>query len=83
MPSPLSPLVLQHPDEHRPERPVLFAVDQEFAEGPSPGVASVASDRVGPLEGGEAEDVEESARAAGGRASTRWRRAVSISSKVM
>ena len=22
----------QHPDEHRPERPILLAVDQEFAE---------------------------------------------------
>jgi hypothetical protein len=23
----------QHPDEHRPERPILLAVDQEFGEG--------------------------------------------------
>ena len=30
MPSPLSPLVLpQHPDEHRPEHPILLAVDQD------------------------------------------------------
>lgn len=25
----------QHPDEHRPERPILLAVDQEFGEGPA------------------------------------------------
>ena len=25
--------VPQHPDEHRPQRPILLAVDQEFAEG--------------------------------------------------
>jgi len=25
----------QHPDQHRPERPILPAVDQEFAKGPS------------------------------------------------
>ena len=25
----------QHADEHRPERPILLAVDQEFGEGPS------------------------------------------------
>jgi hypothetical protein len=24
----------QHPDEHRPERPVLLAVDQEFGDCP-------------------------------------------------
>jgi|SRR4249920_2019629 len=31
MPSPLPPLVLpQHPDQHRPERPVLLAVDQQL-----------------------------------------------------
>ena len=31
MPSPLSALGLpQHPDEHRPERPVLLAVDQQL-----------------------------------------------------
>jgi hypothetical protein len=30
----LSALVLsQHPDEHRPKRPILLAVDQEFGEG--------------------------------------------------
>jgi hypothetical protein len=23
----------QHPDEHRPQRPVLLAVDQEFGKG--------------------------------------------------
>jgi hypothetical protein len=25
--------ISQHPDQHRPERPVLLAVDQQFGEG--------------------------------------------------
>jgi hypothetical protein len=32
----VSPLSLsQHPDEHRPKRPILLAVDHEFGEGAS------------------------------------------------
>jgi hypothetical protein len=27
----------QHPDQHRPERPILLAVDQQFGEGPAAG----------------------------------------------
>jgi len=37
----------QHPDQHRPERPVLLAVDQEFGEGAGLGVAVVEADRIG------------------------------------
>jgi hypothetical protein len=56
-----SPLGLpQHPDEHRSERPVLLAVDQELGEGPTLWVAPELSDPVGPVEVGEHEDVEAS-----------------------
>ena len=58
MPSPLSALVLpQHPDQHRPERPVLLAVDQQLGECPALGIAPEISYPVGPLEVGEHEDV--------------------------
>jgi len=49
----------QHPDEHRPERPVLLAVDQEFGEGAGGVVPSIGADRVRSIKVGEAEDVEE------------------------
>jgi hypothetical protein len=49
----------QHPDEHRPERPVLLAVDQELGEGPALWVSPELSDPIGPLEVGEHEDVEQ------------------------
>jgi hypothetical protein len=49
----------QHPDEHRPERPVLLAVDQELGEGTALWVAPELSDPVCPLEVGEHEDMEE------------------------
>ena len=29
------PVLKQHADQHRPERPVLLAVDQQFSEGPA------------------------------------------------
>ena len=48
----------QHPDEHRPERPVLLAVDQELGERPRLGVPVELTDPVGPLEVGEHQDVE-------------------------
>jgi hypothetical protein len=60
MPSPLSSLVLaQHADEHRPKRPILLAVDQEFGEGATLRVAPELSDPVGSLEVGQHEDVEQ------------------------
>jgi hypothetical protein len=50
---PASPLGLpQHPDEHRPERPVvLLAVDEEFGEGAALRVVELAY-RAGTLEAG-------------------------------
>ena len=45
-------------DQHRPERPVLLAVDEEFAEDPGLGVPPVGADRVGPVEVGEHQDAE-------------------------
>jgi hypothetical protein len=49
----------KHADEHRPECPVLLAVDQELGEGAALWVAPELSDPVGSLEVGEHEDVEE------------------------
>jgi hypothetical protein len=61
----LSALVLhQHPDEHRPQHPVLLAVDQELGEGATLRVASELADPVRSLEVREHEDVDSSARAA-------------------
>jgi hypothetical protein len=49
----------QHADEHRPKDSVLLAVDQELGEGPCLGVPSAAPDRVGAVEVGQHEDVEQ------------------------
>jgi hypothetical protein len=49
----------QHADQHRPKRPVLFAVDQELGEGAAFRVAPELSDPVGTLEVREHQDVEE------------------------
>ena len=49
----------QHADEHRSKHPVLLAVDQELGEGPRRGVPPVRADRIGPLEVGERQDVEQ------------------------
>jgi len=48
----------QHPDEHRSERPVLLAVDQQLGEGAALRVASELSDPVGSLEVGQHQHVE-------------------------
>jgi hypothetical protein len=53
----LAPLP-QHPDQHRSERPVLLAVDQQLSEGPALRVAPELSDPVGSLQVREHEDVE-------------------------
>ena len=37
----------QHSDQHRPERPVLLAVDQEFGEGTALRVAPELADPIG------------------------------------
>jgi catechol 2,3-dioxygenase-like lactoylglutathione lyase family enzyme len=49
----------QHADEHRPEDPVLFAVDQKLCEDAALRVALELSDPVGPVDVGKHQDVEE------------------------
>jgi hypothetical protein len=49
----------QHPDQHRSERPVLLAVDQELSEGARLRVPPELADPVGSLEVGEHQDVEQ------------------------
>jgi hypothetical protein len=44
----------QHPDEHRPERPVLLPLDQELGEGAAPRIAPELADPLGALEVPEA-----------------------------
>src|SRR5215207_2747308 len=70
----------QHPDEHRPERPVLLAVDQQLGEGARLGVPPELADPVGAVEVGEHEDVEELGAGAGPRALRRARSRRSSSS---
>jgi hypothetical protein len=40
----------EHPDQHRPKRPVLLAVDQQLGEGAALRIAPELVDPVGPLE---------------------------------
>jgi hypothetical protein len=49
----------QHPDEHRPQCPVLLTVDQQFGEGAALRVAPELSDSIGSLEVGERQDAEQ------------------------
>jgi hypothetical protein len=49
----------QHPDQHRPKRPILLAVDQQLGEGAALWVAPELSDPVGSIEVREHEDVEQ------------------------
>jgi len=57
--SPLSPFLLaQHPYEHRPQDPVLLAVDQEFGEGATLWVAPELADPVGAVEVWEVKEVK-------------------------
>jgi hypothetical protein len=55
---PLALSLPQHPDEHRSERPVLLAVDQQLGERPRLGVPVELADAVGPLEVGKHQDAE-------------------------
>jgi hypothetical protein len=48
-----------HPDDHRPNCPVLLAVDQELGEGAALRVAPELSDPIGALEVAEHQDVEQ------------------------
>jgi hypothetical protein len=47
----------QHADQHRPEHPILLAVDQQLGEGAGWG-SPVRADRIRPVEVGEHQDVE-------------------------
>jgi len=49
----------QHPDEHRPERPILLAVDQQLGEGAALWVAPELADPLGALEVGKHQDVKQ------------------------
>lgn len=55
----------QHPDEHRPERPVFLAVDQELGERPRLWVPPELSDPVGAIEVGSIRTWSSSALGAG------------------
>jgi hypothetical protein len=46
-------------EEHRPQRPILLAVDQKLGEGAALRVAPELADPIGPFEVGEHEDVEQ------------------------
>jgi hypothetical protein len=58
---------------HRPERPVLLAVDQEFAEGQRLGFGPVGPDRTARSKSGSIRTRRNSARGAGPRPSRRER----------
>src|SRR6266511_5055420 len=49
----------QHPNQHRPERPILLAIDQELGEGAALWVAPELADPIGALEVREHQDVEQ------------------------
>jgi hypothetical protein len=73
-----SPLRLpQHANQHRPERPVLLAVDQELGEGPALRVAPELTDPVGSLEVGKHEDVEQPASC------RRWQNLYTLAERVL
>jgi hypothetical protein len=48
----------QHPNQHRPERPILLAVDQQLGKRAGLGVPLELSDPVGAVEVGKRQDVE-------------------------
>jgi hypothetical protein len=64
-----APGLPQHPDQHRPERPILLAVDQELGEGAALRVAQELPNPVHPLEVGSIRTWSSSARGAGRSAS--------------
>ncbi len=73
----------QHPDEHRPERPALLAVDQQRGEGAALRVAPELADPLGAFEVGQHEDVEELGAGARPRASRHFRSRRSSSSDLI
>lgn len=48
----------QHPDKHRPQRPVLFAADKQLGEGAALGIARTRRS-AGTLKVGQHKDVEQ------------------------
>jgi hypothetical protein len=56
---PRSAYFAEHPDQHRPERPILLAVDKELGEGAALGVASELAYPIGAIEVREHQDVEQ------------------------
>jgi hypothetical protein len=56
--TPLAIGLPQHAYQHRPEHPILLAVDQQLGEGPALRVGPELADPVGTLEVGKHEDVE-------------------------
>jgi hypothetical protein len=63
----LSPFVLpQHADQYRPERPVLFAVDEKLGKRAALRVAPELSDPIASLEVGQHEDVQQLGAWSGG-----------------
>jgi hypothetical protein len=55
----LAAALSQHSDKHRPQGPILLAVDQELGEGAALRVAPELADPVGSLEVGEHEDMKQ------------------------
>jgi hypothetical protein len=72
----------QQPEDDRPRCRLLLQVEEQLPECPRLRMTPELADRVGAGEVWEARTWMSSARAAGGRASRRWRREASISSKV-
>ena len=57
----------QHPDEHRPQRPILLAVDQQLGEGARLRVPPELADPVGSVEVGDQVFMASASRGSGGR----------------
>ena len=57
--TPITGAFLSLPDEHRPQRSIPLAFDQQLGEGAALRVAAELSDPVGSLEVGEHQDVEQ------------------------
>ena len=55
----LALLFSQHPDNNRPQPPILLAFDQEFGEAPAQRIAPELADPFRPLKVGEHQDVEQ------------------------
>ena len=52
-------MLVQHSEEHCPQRPIFLAVDQQLGESPALRVGPELADPLGPLEVGQHQDVEQ------------------------